>query len=62
MAKNIAEALRKEIFKCKLSDNELARATGVPQSSISRFLAGTDMRLASAAKIASYLKLELKKR
>jgi predicted transcriptional regulator len=55
------QSLRRAIKDSGLSDNELARRTGVPQPTISRFLAGADMKLATAAKIAAYLGLSLRK-
>ncbi len=41
------------------SQNELAKATGVQRTSISRFLAGKDISIGRAGKIAEYLSLEL---
>jgi hypothetical protein len=38
---------------------ELARQTGVPQPTITRFLAGADMRMSTAAKIAAFLGVSL---
>lgn len=55
------DALRRAISDSGLSGNEIARRTGVPQGTISRFLAGTDMRISKAAKIAACLGLSLKK-
>lgn len=58
----IDDVLRQAIAKSGLSLNELARRTGVPQPTISRFMSGlTDMRLSNAAKIAAELGLVLKK-
>jgi len=54
-------ALRRAISKSGLSANEIARRTGVPQPTITRFLAGADMRVSNAAKIAAELGLSLKK-
>jgi predicted transcriptional regulator len=59
MAPAIDDTLRKAIKTCGLSANELARETGVPQPTITRFLAGADMRISTAAKIATYLELVL---
>jgi predicted transcriptional regulator len=56
----MASALRDGITKSGKSANEIARATGVPQPTITRFLAGADMRLSRAQKIADYLGLELR--
>jgi predicted transcriptional regulator len=45
-----------------LSANELARRTGVPQPTITRFLNGADMKLSTASKIAAQLGLALVKK
>jgi predicted transcriptional regulator len=58
----IDDALRRAINQSGLTANELHRRTGVPQSTISRFLAGADMRMSNAAKIADYLGLSLAKK
>ena len=58
----IDNALRRAITQSGLSANELCRLTGVPQSTISRFLAGADMRISKASKIAAYLGLSLTKK
>lgn len=60
MKKTISEKLRATIRKRKLSAKRLSALTGVDQTTISRFLAGRDMRLSRADKIAKYLGLELK--
>lgn len=60
MSKDMAEKLREAIQKCGLSANELAQQTGVPQTTISRFLRGKDMGIHRGAIIARYLGLELK--
>lgn len=62
MSKRIADALRDAIRKSGLSAHKLAKETGVPQPTITRFLAGADMKLVTAEKIAAYLGLELKRR
>jgi len=59
MRNDIARVLRKAAADCDLSGLQIARKTGVPQASISRFLAGGDIYLASAAKLAKFLRLEL---
>jgi len=56
----IDDALRRAIRNCGVSASELERQTGVPQPTITRFLAGADMRISKAAKIAAYLGLSLK--
>ena len=62
MEKTLSKVLRDAIGKSGRSANELAKVTGVPQPTITRFLAGADMRLSRAEKIAAFLGLELKKR
>jgi plasmid maintenance system antidote protein VapI len=62
MGKEMAEILRAAIVNSGQSANEIAKATGVPQPTITRFLAGADMRVSRASKIAAYLGLELKRR
>ena len=62
MPKHIAAILREAIASSGKSANEIAKATGVPQPTITRFLAGADMRLSRAEKIADYLRLELRKK
>lgn len=60
MSKAIADVLRDAIRKCGESANALADKTGVPQPTITRFLAGADMKLETAGKLAAYLGLKLK--
>ena len=59
MPKDIAEQLRKAIQECGLSARKLEEETVVPHPTITRFLAGADMRISRAAKIAAFLGLEL---
>jgi predicted transcriptional regulator len=61
MKAKLDEALRKAIWESGISACELARRTGVPQPTITRFLADADMRLSTAAKIAAYLGVSLRK-
>jgi predicted transcriptional regulator len=61
MRQPIDAALRRAILDSGISANELARRSGVPQPTITRFLAGADMRISKAAKIALELGLSLKK-
>lgn len=60
MPKDIAESLRAAIRDSGKSANQLASETGVPQTTISRFLTGKDMGIHRAAKLAKALGLELK--
>jgi predicted transcriptional regulator len=53
--------LRREIRASGISACELARRTGVPQPTITRFLAGADMKLSTAERIAACLGLSLKR-
>lgn len=62
MTHDMGEILREAIRKSGLSANQLAKETGVKQTTISKFLRGGDMGLARASKIAAYLGLELRKR
>lgn len=62
MSKELANILREAINNSGESANAIARATGVPQPTITRFLAGADMKLSTAARLAEYLKLELKRK
>lgn len=53
------ESLRQAIRDSGLSANQLARATEVPQPTITRFLNGADMKLSTASRLAAYLGLHL---
>jgi transcriptional regulator with XRE-family HTH domain len=59
MSKKVADALRQAIRDSGESANQIAKATGVEQTSISRFLRGKDMGIERASKIAEYLGMEL---
>ncbi|HEY1601742.1 MAG TPA: helix-turn-helix transcriptional regulator [Pirellulales bacterium] len=59
MAKPIGDVLRAAIIASGISQADLARATGVEQSSISRFLGGKDIGLRKAGHIATHLGMEL---
>lgn len=62
VSKELANTLREAIRKSGKSAYALAGATGVPQPTITRFLAGADMKLETASKIAAYLGMELRKK
>lgn len=62
MSEEIAEQLRTAIKESGLSANQLAKATGVGQTTISGFLRGRDIGIEKASKIAAYLGLELKEK
>jgi transcriptional regulator with XRE-family HTH domain len=59
MASDIAEQLRAAILSSGQSANAIAKATGVPQTTLSRFLRGEDMSIERGAKVAAYLNLTL---
>lgn len=61
MDQQMADTLRKAITDSGISANELARLTGVPQPTITRFLLGRDMRLSRAQRIATHFGLKLVK-
>lgn len=60
MPKDLADILRRAIRSSGMTALDLAEATGVPQPTITRFLQGRDMRLATAQKLCDYFGLELK--
>jgi len=63
MAKNMtmSDVLRRAISRSKATQYRISRATGVPQSSLLRFVRGdTSLRLDKAAAVAEYLGLELR--
>jgi integrase/plasmid maintenance system antidote protein VapI len=59
---DIGTSLRAKILADGIPANELARQTGINQTSISDFLRGSDMTLGRASAIAACLGIELKKR
>ena len=59
MSEEMATTLRKAIWNSGQSATAIAKATGVPQPTITRFLAGADIRLSRAEKIAKHLGLKL---
>lgn len=61
MPKDIAEKLRDAIEKSGQSVNSLAKAAGIPQTTLARFMRGHDMGIHRAAVVAKHLGLELKK-
>jgi transcriptional regulator with XRE-family HTH domain len=56
-----ADLLRQAIRDSGLSAAALGKATGVAQQTISEFLRGKDLRLATAEKIGRHLGVELRK-
>lgn len=62
MPQDLAEVLRAAIRKSELPLLTIAKETGVGVATLSEFMDGADMRLATATKVAAYLGLELKRR
>lgn len=60
MSEDMANDLRNAVAETGKSANEIAKASGIPQTTLSRFLRGDDMSISRAAKLAAYLGLELK--
>ena len=60
MPPDIAAQLRDAIRQSGKTALQLAKESGIPQPTISRFLNGADMRLSRAAKIAEVLRIELR--
>jgi transcriptional regulator with XRE-family HTH domain len=57
---DLADQLRQAIRGCGMSLNQLAKATGVHQGQLSRFLrAERSLTLPAAAKLCTYLGLQL---
>ncbi len=57
---DINTTIRAEIARRELSANQLARDTGLPQTTISAFLRGADMRGSSLSKLLAVLGLEVR--
>jgi transcriptional regulator with XRE-family HTH domain len=61
--RTMTDALKAEIEECGVSRYEISKATGILQTSLSRFMRGeTSLRLDKADALAEYLGLELAKR
>lgn len=58
---SISDQLRQAISESGKSANVLAKETGVPQPTITRFLNGAEMRTGSIDKLSAYLGLTLTK-
>lgn len=56
---HIDQQLREAIGRCGFSANALAQKTGVPQPTITRFLAGSDMKLSTARRLAAFFQMQL---
>lgn len=61
MPRDIADTLRREILASGLSISAIAKASGVQQSTLSRFMAGADMGMSRGAKVACVLGLDLRR-
>jgi len=59
MPQDLAGKLREAIAASGIAHNELARQTGVPQPTITRFVNGKDMLLSRATPLAAYFGLTL---
>ena len=57
---DLAERLRKAIDRAGISQYQISKLTGVPQSVVSEFLSGGDLRLATFSRIASLMGFELR--
>lgn len=58
---DLAQTIRAEIARRELSAKGLARETGLPQTTISAFLRGADMRGGSLSVLCRHLGLELRR-
>ena len=56
---DFAETLRKTIRAAGLTQYHLAKQTGIPQSALSQFMRGKDLRLATFQKLCHVVGLEL---
>jgi plasmid maintenance system antidote protein VapI len=56
---DVSDQLRTAIRKSGISANELSRSCGVPQPTITRFLAGAEARASTIDKLAAYFGLTL---
>lgn len=59
MAK-VSETLRHELERCGQSRYAISKATGIPESVLSRFVHGQPLRGPNFDKLADYLGLELR--
>jgi hypothetical protein len=56
----ISDQLRKAIKESKQTQEQIEQKTGVPQSTISRFLNGSNLRIHQCDLLAAHLKMELR--
>ncbi len=59
-AADFAETLRQAIRSAGLTQYQLAKVTGVPQSALSQFMTGKDLRVETFQKLCRVVGLELK--
>lgn len=57
----LAEIIRNAIRRSGKSANEIAKATGIPQTTVSRFLRGEEISVGRAGKLAAYFGLALQR-
>ncbi len=57
--KSLADTIRDALANCGKSRKEIAKATGVDEPQLSRFLNGCDLRLETATRLTDYLGLHL---
>lgn len=55
----ISDVIREAVKASGKSLNEIARETGIPQPTISRFVLGADLRVSNVDKLAEYFGLQL---
>lgn len=58
----VSETLRAELERCGQTRYAISKATGIPESVLSRFVHGQPLRGANLDKLADYLGLVLVKR
>lgn len=59
MSETLAKAIRDALLATGKSHNAIARETGIPQPTITRFLNGRDVRVSIASALADYAGLAL---
>lgn len=59
--KSMADQLRDAMRRSGKSTNQIAKAAGVPQTTLSRFLSGKDMSIHRASLVAKHLGLRLER-
>jgi predicted transcriptional regulator len=59
--KSVSERLREAIRTCGMTQAELSRASGVPESGLFRFMIGQELRSTNIDRLCRTLGLELKR-